>query len=206
MKEILFIKAVVIGFFVSVPIGPVNLLCIRRTLLGGRIIGFISGLGAAVADTFFAFAAAFGLSFITNFFLKEEIYLQVGGGIFICILGVMSILSQESGKPEKNGSRGRGGIQAFISAFFLTLANPITILAFAAAFAGFGLISPDDGHISAILAVTGVFLGSTIWWFTISTISSILRKMLNGHVIHRMTQISGVIITIFGLLILLRVI
>ncbi|TEB12469.1 LysE type translocator [Pelotomaculum sp. FP] len=207
MKEILFLKAVVIGFFLAVPIGPVNLLCIRRTLLGGRIIGFISGLGAAVADTFFAFAAAFGLSFITNFYVQEEKWLQFGGGIFICVLGVMSMLSHEFGKPEKkNGGRGRGGFQAFISSFFLTLTNPITILAFAAAFAGFGLINPDEGHASAFLVVTGVFLGSIIWWFTISSIASFLRKKLNSHVLHRITQISGLVITVFGVLILLGVI
>lgn len=205
MKEILFLKAVIIGFFVAVPIGPVNLLCIRRTLLGGRIIGFISGLGAAVADTFFAFAAAFGLSFITNFYVQEEKWLQIGGGIFICILGVLSILSHKSGKPEKNGY-GRGGFQAFFSTFFLTLTNPITILAFAAAFAGFGLINPDDGHISAALVVIGVFLGSTIWWLTISWLSGLLRKKLNSHVMHRITQISGVVITVFGVLLLLGLI
>jgi threonine/homoserine/homoserine lactone efflux protein len=205
VKEILFLKAVLIGFFLAVPIGPVNLLCIRRTLLGGRIIGFISGLGAAVADTFFAFAAAFGLSFVTNFYLQEEKWLQFGGGIFICILGIASILSNNSGQLEKNGI-GRGGVQAFFSSFFLTLTNPITILAFAAAFAGFGLISQDEGRTSAALAVTGVFLGSTVWWFTISTISSILRKRLNGHVIHRITQISGAVIALFGVLILFGVI
>lgn len=206
MKEILFFKAVLIGFFLSVPIGPVNLLCIRRTLLGGRIIGFISGFGAAVADTFFAFAAAFGLSFINNFFLKEEKWLQLGGGVLICIMGIMSILSRKSVKPEQNGSTGKGGFQAFISTFFLTLANPITILAFAASFAGFGLISSDGGHTSATLAVVGVFLGTIMWWFTISSISSILRRKLNSHVIHRVTQISGLIITVFGVLILLGVI
>ena len=206
MKEILLIKAIFIGFFLSVPIGPVNLLCIRRTLLGGRIIGFISGLGAAVADTFFAFAAAFGLSFVTNFYLQEERWLQFGGGIFICILGVMSILSHKSKEADKNGSHSSGGFQAFFSSFFLTLTNPITILAFVAAFAGFGLISPDEGHTSAALVVTGVFLGANIWWFTISSISSIFRKKLNSHVIHRITQISGVIITVFGALILFGVI
>jgi len=206
VQEILFLKAVVIGFFLAVPIGPVNLLCIRRTLLGGRIIGFISGLGAAVADTFFAFAAAFGLSFITNFYTQEEEWLQFGGGILICILGVMSIFSHKVGKPETNGSRGKGVFQAFFSSFFLTLTNPITILAFAAAFAGFGLISSDEGHIAATLVVIGVFLGSTIWWFTISSISSFLRKKLNSHAIHRLTQISGLIITLFGVLILLGVI
>jgi threonine/homoserine/homoserine lactone efflux protein len=205
VREILFVKAVIIGFFLAVPIGPVNLLCIRRTLLGGRIIGFISGLGAAVADTFFAFAAAFGLSFITNFYVREEKCLQFGGGILICILGVMSILSHKVGKLETNGSRGKGAFQAFISSFFLTLTNPITILAFAAAFAGFGLISSDGGPISAALVVIGVFFGSTTWWFTISSISSFLRKKLNSHVIHRITQISGLIITVFGVLILLGV-
>lgn len=205
MKEILFLKAVAIGFFVAVPIGPVNLLCIRRTLLWGRIIGFVSGLGAAVADTFFAFAAAFGLGFVTNFYVQEEKWLQIGGGILICILGAHSIISNNSWKPEKSSS-GRGGFQSFISTFFLTLANPVTILAFAAAFAGFGLINQDGGHTFAVLVVTGVFLGSTIWWFTISWLASLLRKKLNSLVMHRITQISGVVITVFGVLLLLGLI
>jgi threonine/homoserine/homoserine lactone efflux protein len=205
VKEILFLKAMAIGFFVAVPIGPVNLLCIRRTLLWGRIIGFVSGLGAAVADTFFAFAAAFGLSFVTNFYVQEEKWLQIGGGIFICILGVLSMLSDNSRKPENSGS-GRGGFQAFISTFFLTLANPVTILAFAAAFAVFGLINQDDGHTIAVLVVAGVFLGSTIWWFTISWLASLLRKKLTSQVIHRITQISGAVITVFGVLLLLGIV
>lgn len=205
MKEIIFLKAVAIGFFVAVPIGPVNLICIRRTLLGGRITGFISGLGAAVADTFFAFAAAFGLGFVTNFYVQEEKWLQIGGGIFICILGVLSILSHDSANPELNGSV-RGGFQAFISTLLLTLTNPITILAFAAAFAGFGLINPDDGHNYAALVVAGVFLGSTVWWFTVSWLASLLRRKLNSQVMQRITQISGMVITVFGVLLVLGVI
>lgn len=204
MNCILFTKTAIIGFLISVPVGPVNLLCIRRSLLKGRAAGFISGLGAATCDAFFAYVTAFGISYINSFFVREEIWLRLSGGVLLLYLGVRSYLAKPKEKMPAPGSKGL--FSAYASTFLLTLTNPLTIIAFAAAFAGFGVIGPDGADFPAAVLVTGVFTGSTLWWFVLSSISSSYQKKFNSQGIRWLSRLSGILFAVFGVLILLKLI
>ena len=151
----LFLEGVVIGLAVAAPVGPIGVLCIRRTLAYGRASGLVSGLGAATADAAYGSVAALGLTFVTGLLVDAEAWLRLGGGVFLVFLGVKTFLSRPAERPV---AAGRGGLPgAYASTLALTLANPSTILSFAAIFAGLGAGSAD-GSSTALLLVPGVFL------------------------------------------------
>ncbi len=201
MNIALFFKGIAVGFLVSTPVGPIAVLCIQRTLNQGKIHGMVSGLGAATADVIYSLIAVFGLTFITNFLIKEQIWLRLGGGIFLCYMGLRVFRS----KPVQQAVSGNNisYIGNYVSAFFLTLANPATFLAFAAIFAGLRLVSAVGHYVSAGLLITGVFIGSGLWWFTLSGVTGIFLEKLGYSKLASLNKISGIIIAGFGLFILL---
>lgn len=200
----LFFKGLVVGFLISTPVGPIGVLCIQRTLNKGKLHGIVSGLGAATADAIYGFIAAFGLTFISNFLVKEQMWLRLVGGIFLCYMGVRVFLSKSEQRtaPGENTSY----VGDYMSVFFLTLTNPITFLAFAATFAGLGLVNLIEHHIAALLLIAGVFVGAGLWWLILSGITStFLRKLLYSRPAW-LNKISGIVIIIFGLFVLLTLI
>lgn len=191
-------QGLIIGFSIAAPVGPIGLLCIRRTLTGGHISGFVSGLGAATADALYGFVAGFGLTLISSILLNQQVSLRLIGGAFLCYLGLKTFVSTpaEQGAPIK----GKGLMGAYASTFFLTLTNPITILSFAGVFAGLGVGSTGRDYISAGTLVTGVFIGSALWWLILSMGVSWFQKKFNPQGLHWINRISGLIIIGFGLL------
>jgi threonine/homoserine/homoserine lactone efflux protein len=192
----LFLEGVVIGLAVAAPVGPIGVLCIRRTLAYGRTSGFVSGLGAATADAAYSSVAALGLTFVTDLLVDAEAWLRLGGGVFLVFLGVKTFLSRPA---EHTVAAGRGSLPgAYASTLALTLANPSTILSFAAIFAGLGAGSADGGS-NALLLVPGVFLGSTSWWFVLSGATSLLRAKLPAGALRWVNRLSGAVLAGFGL-------
>jgi threonine/homoserine/homoserine lactone efflux protein len=198
------LRGLIIGFSIAAPVGPIGILCIRRTLNGGRISGLVSGLGAATADTIYGCVAGFGLAFISNFLVKQQIWLHLIGGAFLCYLGIKTLLAKPANQAA--AARENGLLGDYASTFFLTLTNPMTILAFAAIFAGLGLASIRGNYGSAGILVLGVFIGSALWWFVLSSGVGIFRKKFNTNSLHWVNRISGVIIMGFGLYALLSAI
>jgi threonine/homoserine/homoserine lactone efflux protein len=199
---LIFLKGLLIGFSIAAPVGPIGILCIRRTLAGGRATGFVSGLGAATADAFYGSVAGFGLAFISSFLISQGTWLRLLGGAFLIYLGVKTLLSRpaasSAGEPASLPTGGLFG--AYASTFFLTLTNPLTILSFAAVFAGLGIGSRSSAEfLSAGLLVLGVFAGSGAWWFTLSSAASWMRTRLSGRGLLWINRISGLIILGFGL-------
>ncbi len=192
-----FYKGLIIGFSIAAPVGPIGILCIKRTLSSGRIYGLLSGMGAATADAFYGCIAAFGLTFISNFLLQQQIGLRLVGGAFLCYLGIRTILSRPSNSPNQPNQNSL--LSAYGSTFFLTLTNPLTILSFAAIFAGFGLVSVRGAYSSAAITVLGVFLGSSCWWVILSVVTSLLRNRINLPGLIWINRISGLIILGFGI-------
>lgn len=200
----LFFKGLLVGFLIAMPVGPIGILCIQRTLHKGKLHGMVSGLGAATADAIYGFIAAFGLTFISNFLVKEQPWLRLVGGIFLCYMGARVLLS----KSEKRATPEDGAsyVSDYVSAFILTFTNPTTFLAFAAAFAGLGLVSLIEHHIAALLLVAGVFVGSGLWWLILSGITAtFLGKLLYTRPAW-LNKVSGIIIIAFGLFVLLTLI
>jgi threonine/homoserine/homoserine lactone efflux protein len=199
---LIFLKGLLIGFSIAAPVGPIGILCIRRTLAEGRASGFVSGLGAATADAFYGSVAGFGLAFISSFLISQGTWLRLLGGAFLIFLGVKTLLARpavsSAGEPAPLPTAGLFG--AYASTFFLTLTNPLTILSFAAVFAGLGIGSRSSGEfLSAGLLVLGVFAGSGAWWFTLSSAASWMRTRLSGRGLLWINRISGLIILGFGL-------
>jgi len=187
----------VIGFSIAAPVGPIGVLCIRRTLASGRAVGFASGLGAATADAVYGCVAGFGLTFVSGALIGGQSWLRLVGGLFLCYLGVRSFLT----RPAEGlaPAEGAGLAGAYVSTFVLTLTNPMTILSFAAVFAGLGIADTRGGYGSAALLVVGVFTGSALWWLGLSGVVSLFRARLSVHVLWWVNRISGVVIFGFGL-------
>lgn len=193
-----FLRGLLIGFAIAAPVGPIGVLCIRRTLAEGRAYGFVSGLGAATADAAYGFVAGFGLTFISAFLVSQSLWLRLIGGLFLLYLGVRTFLTRPAGStPEKERNR-LGLVGAYTSTLALTLTNPTTILSFAVVFAGLGLASGSSDYLAATIMVVGVFLGSAAWWLILSGGVSLLRGKFNPTAIWWVNRISGILIVCFG--------
>ncbi len=204
------VRGLIIGFSIAAPVGPIGVLCIQRTLGKGRIYGLLSGLGAATADGTYGLIAGFGLTFISNFLIGQQLWIRLIGGVFLLYLGLRTILSKPAQREQEQATtiKGENLLAAYVSTLFLTLTNPLTILSFAAIFAGIGAgganrIYISGSYISAAVLVLGVFLGSALWWVILSTGVSILRTKLNRQALRWVNRISGAIIITFGVLALL---
>jgi threonine/homoserine/homoserine lactone efflux protein len=196
------LRGLIIGFSIAAPVGPIGVLCIRRTLADGRAAGFISGLGAATADAIYGSIAAFGLTFISRVLMGQQVWLRVIGGAFLLYLGVRTAMARPVEQAAGAGSIGRLG--AYATTLFLTLTNPMTILSFAAIFAGLGLGQAAD-YASAGVLVSGVFLGSAAWWLILSAGAGAFRSRLRARGLAWVNRISGGIILAFGVLAILSV-
>lgn len=193
----LFLKGLVIGFSIAAPVGPIGVLCIRRSLAEGRLSGFISGLGAASADAVYGLIAALGLTWISGFLVDQQMWIRLLGGLFLCYLGVATWRSPVSHSTD--AQRPQSDLAAFISTFFLTLTNPLTILSFTAIFAGLGLSAVPGDYLSSGAIVAGVFLGSTSWWMLLSGGAGLLASRLGTGGLIGVNRFSGLIIGSFGL-------
>lgn len=197
MNVNLFLKGLAIGFSIAAPVGPIGILCIRRTLASGRMAGLVAGLGAATADALYGCIAGFGLTVVSNFLLQQQFGFRLIGGGFLCYLGVKTLVARPA---EKEASApGNGLLTGYASTFLLTLTNPMTILSFAAIFAGLGLAETGRSAVSAGWLVAGVFLGSALWWVALSTGTAVFRSRLSHKGLQFINRLAGIVIIAFGL-------
>jgi threonine/homoserine/homoserine lactone efflux protein len=183
-----------IGFSIAAPVGPVGLLCIRRSLHEGRLAGFVTGMGAAAADTLYGFAAAFSLTALTAFLSDHRITIQFFGGVFLLYLGIATLRARPPANVASRPATHLGG--AFITAFAITATNPITVLAFIGIFAGLGVATSDT--FSALRLVFGVFLGSAAWWLILSAGASRFSRSIRSGALHAINRVAGIGILLIG--------
>ena len=196
MMLILF-RGILLGLAIAAPVGPIGVLCIRRTLVAGPAIGVLSGLGAATADGFYGCIAGFGLTFISQFLIDQAGWLQRVGGGFLCYLGLTTFWAQPATKATT--ATGTGMLSAYASTLALTLTNPATILSFIAIFAGLGLATTEQDYLASSLLVLGVFLGSALWWLLLSCSVNLFRAKFNLQWLQWLNRGSGLIIFTFGI-------
>ena len=197
MDPELLTRGFILGFTIAAAVGPIALLCIRRTLAEGRLVGFVSGMGVATADATYGAIAAFGLSAITDVLVAWQRALGLIGGAFLLWIAWRTARSVPDHVATTTGER-RGLAGAYLSTLGLTLTNPMTILSFAALFVGLGVTAGDVAGAATLTA--GVFLGSAAWWVVLTTIVALLRTRITPAWLRRVNIASGLVIGAFGIL------
>jgi threonine/homoserine/homoserine lactone efflux protein len=200
MDPTFLVRGLLIGFTVAMPVGPISVLTMRRTIAHGRLYGLVSGLGVATADASYGAVAAFGLTAVTTLLVGLRPALALVGGIVLVWLGLRTMRARPAETAAAAVERpGLGG--AFLSIYGLTMTNPTTILSFAVIFAGLGLAS--GGGLDAAILTLGVFLGSSLWWVVLTTGVGVLRERLTGRVLGWVNDASGTVLVVFGVLAIL---
>jgi threonine/homoserine/homoserine lactone efflux protein len=199
MVLIIFLKGIFIGFAMAVPIGPIGILCIRRTLSEGRLRGLIIGLGAATADLIYGCIAAFGITFISDALVSQRIWLRIVGGALLLYLGIRTFRNQPV--DPNIPAISNGILRSYLTAFLITLTNPLSIFAFIAVFAVLGL-GNEAIIFSGSALVMGVFIGSFLWFLSLSSGVMLFRKKLDLIGLKWVNKISGILIIISGLIVM----
>lgn len=205
MIPTIFIKGIIIGLLVSAPLGPIGIMCIQRTLNRGYMAGFVSGLGAAVADTIFAVIAGFGLTIIINFIQEKHIYFQILGGIFVLYIGyrifntnpVKQLRIQRLSKTKLS--------QDFASIFLLTLSNPMAIFLFVAIMAALKVANELLSLFELFILIAGTAGGAILWWFILASVANRFRKRIRLKSIWWLNKITGSVVFLFGLVVILSI-
>ncbi len=196
------IKGMLIGFSIALPVGPIAMLCIRNVLTFGILSGLYTGLGAAFADALYGAVAGFGVTAVSHFLAAHSVYLKIIGGIFLCYLGIKTFFSKGAISTSD-----RGGVlkpsAAFMTTFFLTLTNPMTVVSFIGIYAGLGLGDVSSNFSSACVVTVGVFLGSAIWWIVLSLVMGYFKEKIDPKNSLWLNPVSGSLIFVFGVLALI---
>ena len=210
MFVVLIISGVIMGLIAAVPIGPVNLICIRRSFAFGPVNGFVSGLGAALGDGVFAAITFFGLTWIAELIQSYDVIIELVGGALLVWFGVHTILSPVAGKVEDGDKNEPGGstlVRAMVSTFVLTITNPATLIAFASMFASFhALVGGANSYVDAGFVVAGVVGGSAGWWLCLISVIGIFHTRITDRTVRIINRGSGVLVALFGLAVLIHVV
>ena len=197
MDYIFFLKGIAIGFAMAVPVGPIGILCIRKTLTEGKLHGMVIGLGAATADLFYASVAAFGLTYISDILISQRFWIRLVGGALLIFLGIR--IFRAVPKDPKISIKNSSLLRSFLTTVFLTLTNPLTIFAFLAVFAALGLDS-ELKFFSAAVLVAGVLIGSCLWFFILSSGTLLFKNKLDLAGLKWVNKIAGILIIISALI------
>lgn len=203
-----FLQGVLVGISIAAPVGPVGALCIRTTISHGRLAGLAVGLGAAAADALYGIIAASGLSLTASIFAWASQLLRIGGGLFLCWLGGRALLAVEGKVDVPLPGDGAAAmetqsghlIKRFLFTFGLTLANPLTIISFAAIFASMQLRHLPGKSLQSVCIVSGVFAGSCAWWLLLTLGVGAFRQALKPSATRAIDVGSALVILLFGLL------
>ena len=190
------LKGIIVGLAVSIPVGPIGIICIRKTIQEGRLAGFISGIGAALADTCYGVIAALGVSAISSFLITQAFWLKLLGGSFLLILGI-KLFFTKVGEGSTTKVK-KGYFNNFLTTFLLTITNPTTVIAFLAIFAAIGLGDSYSTLNSSTYLVMGVFFGSASWWLILSSTVNLFQSKFTPKRMVRLNKFSGVLIFSFG--------
>ena len=203
-----FLIIIFLGFFIgliaAIPIGPVNLLVVRRTLAYDPLHGFMSGLGAVLADAVYASITGFGFTALAQMIKGHSTALEIVGGLMLLYFGARMYIAPPNIRAEDVDASGESKalplLRAMVSTFALAVTNPATLLAFTALFAGVAsIVGQGASYYGAAFLVTGVLAGSTFWWFTLTTITGLFHRHIDDRVMVIINKVSGVVVALFGI-------
>jgi threonine/homoserine/homoserine lactone efflux protein len=190
----LLIRGVLAGLAIAIPVGPVNILCISRTLTNGRVAGLVSGLGAATADTFYGAIAGFSISLVINFLIREKFWIRLVGGALLVAIGLIYWFKRPKSLKEQQEESTHS---AYVTTLLLTLTNPTTVLSYLAVLAALRLGESRPWTLTLFL-VLGIFVGSMLWWIVLALVSGHFRDRFNDRAVVWMNRIAAVAIGAFG--------
>ena len=194
------LKGFIVGLGASIPLGPLGVLCVQKTLGNGRNSGFITGLGASVSDTFYAAISLMGLAFIQNLIDENMDWVMFIGGLIIMYIGVKIYLTNPI-KQIKQKNKNKKHVEDFFEALFMTITNPGAIFLILGLFAAVGINVGESVSKSTLIATLwGVFAGSAAWWFALSTTINVFRKRFRIKQLMMINKISGIVIFVLGLI------
>lgn len=193
-----YLDGIIVGLLASIPLGPIGVLIIQRTLSKGRFSGFVSGVGAALSDTLYAIVAGFSLSFIIDFVKERESLLQLIGSIILLVFGFFIVYSNPVKQLRKQNRASNNYLKDFTTTFIITLSNPVILFLFLGLFAGFSIVE-SSGEVSILTIIAGVFSGGMIWWYSVSTLVNFFRERFNPRRLFWVNRISGVVIMVLAL-------
>jgi threonine/homoserine/homoserine lactone efflux protein len=202
MSVHLLLKSIVLGLSIAAPVGPIGILCIRRSIVDGQAAGFICGLGAATADALYGALGGFALSGISTWLVRGHVWMTLIGSAFLLYLGAKTFSAAAPDPTAASGNKSGGALAAYLSTLLLTLANPLTILSFAAAFAGMGAAADPGaavGYGATFTMLAGVFSGSALWWLVLTTVAGTARRRLSPPLFAAINRVSGLVLAGFGL-------
>ncbi len=186
-----------IGLLVSIPLGPIGVLVIQRTVNKSRLAGLLSGMGAALSDTLYAIVAGFSLTFIIDFIRAHEMLFQSLGAVVVLILGISIFFKNPVSDLRRNRLRGNTHFQDIISSFLVTVSNPLTVFVFLAVFTSSGVAVSLEKPFHSFFVILGISLGAFLWWFTLSGIVSLFRHKINLRVLWWINKTAGALIILF---------
>jgi threonine/homoserine/homoserine lactone efflux protein len=197
MLFVFLLKGIAVGIIIAVPVGPVGIMCVRRTIFAGRLAGFVSGLGAATADALFGIIAGFGLSVVADWLIGYQHWLRIVGGCYLLYVGGVALLAKPqvrlNSEPDAETL-----FRDYLSTFALTLTNPITILAFLGIFSAAGLTGEEATLGRAAILVLGVWVGSLLWWLALSFGLGLFFRSFEPHHLVWINRASGSILLLSG--------
>lgn len=197
----MILYGIMIGLFIGMPVGAIGMMTIQRTLKYGFRAGLLTGFGSSVADCIYASVGTFGLTFVSDFFIRYKMWINIFGSILVMILGLRMILNkEETTELQKNAM---GSISLFFSSFAIGITNPVVIVTFMFIFSYLG-ISLKVGLFKEIVLIIGVFIGTYIWWLLLSSVVSMIRKKINFNNFYKINRIFGTILILFGVVILVK--
>jgi threonine/homoserine/homoserine lactone efflux protein len=197
MLFVFLVKGIVVGFVIAVPVGPVGVVCVRRTIFEGKLAGFVSGLGAATADAVFGIIAGFGLTMVSDWLLDYQEWLRAAGAGFLLMIGARAFVTSAEVRAEAQPDP-ESLSWDYASTFALTLINPVTLLAFLGIFAAVGLSGPSATIGHAAILVLGVLVGSLLWWLGLSFGIGLFRRSIEPRHLAWINRGSGAILLLSG--------
>ena len=196
MDGSLFVQGTIIGLTLAVPIGPISLLCIQRSIADGRLHGIISGIGVASSDSFYATVSFLGLTIISGLIIAQQYLFRFLAGIVLIFIGIRVFLSVPLGASTQTGHETY--LKDYLSMAAIAIANPLTLLFFIVIVPGFGVVIHGNSFLSAMEFVAGVFFGSVVWWVILCGFVGTMRTRISEENLRLINRISGILISCFG--------
>jgi len=201
----LIVKGILIGLLVSIPLGPIGVLVIQRTVNKSRVAGLLSGMGSALSDTLYAIIAGFSLTYVVDFIRKYEMLFQSIGALVVLALGIHIFFKNPVRDLQRNRLRGNTHFKDIISTFLVTFSNPLSVFVFLAIFTSSGVAMYLEQPYHSLFLIMGISIGAFLWWFSLSGLVSLFRHKISLRILWWINKTAGVVIVLFVLITVLMV-